>query len=486
MARMVIVLAVLQLSLAVAAEGPCDITGRAGNPCVAAHSTTRALYAAYKGPLYNVTRGSDGKSTNVGVLEAGGFADIKTHDAFCSKGDCVISNVFDQSPNGNHLGQRHKLVNASKHRIIVGNNVHVYGMWFDPGYGYHVDKTRNIPTGNDPESIYAVMSGTHYNGDCCFDYGNSETDDRDDGCGTMEAIYFGNAHWHGNTGSGSGPWVGADLEQGMYYGGGNRTKINEQNKPLPHDFVTAYLRGRSDGFMLKGGDATTGKLTTMYDGPRPDPKIAGTCESKHEPDPKIPGTYTPMKKQGAIILATGGDESNRAMGKFYEGIMVTGETTDATDDAVQANIVAVGYRSVPMPTCRVTKQVGCYQDGGDRPISSNPDVLAHEATSGAEGSPSNSKENCAAMCRMDGYGDDDLVGVEFGTQCFCGNGFAVKQPQPSQECSMKCPGNSSDTCGGLFALEVFKATCTVPPTAAFTSSVPRALLGAPRDDHIFV
>jgi hypothetical protein len=48
-----------------------------------------------------------------------------------------------------------------------------------------------------------------------------------------------------------------------------------------------------------------------------------------------------MRKQGAIILATGGDNSNGAMGKFYEGIMVTGETTDATDEAVQANIVAV-------------------------------------------------------------------------------------------------------------------------------------------------
>ena len=32
---------------------------------------------------------------------------------------------------------------------------------------------------------------------------------------THKAIYFGNAHWHGNTGAGkTGPWVGADLEQG--------------------------------------------------------------------------------------------------------------------------------------------------------------------------------------------------------------------------------------------------------------------------------
>ena len=47
----------------------------------------------------------------------------------------------------------------------------------------------------------------------------------------MQAIYFGNAHWHGNTGAGStGPWMGADLEQGMYYGGGDQTKVNPKSK----------------------------------------------------------------------------------------------------------------------------------------------------------------------------------------------------------------------------------------------------------------
>lgn len=42
------------------------------------------------------------------------------------------------------------------------------GMWFDPGNGYHQDKTTGLALGNQPESIYAVMSGTHYNGACCF------------------------------------------------------------------------------------------------------------------------------------------------------------------------------------------------------------------------------------------------------------------------------------------------------------------------------
>jgi len=326
-------------------EGPCDILGAANNTCFAAHSTVRALYGKYDGRLYQVTR-KDGKSADIGVLKAGGFANIKAHDDFCSKDDCVISLVYDQSPKGNHLGQRHKLVPASRHKIAVGDHVPVYGMWFEPGYGMHVDKTNGVPEGNDPESMYAVMSGKNYNGKCCFDYGNSETTDKDDGCGTMEAIYFGNAHWHGNTGSGSGPWVGADLEQGMYYGGGEQTKVNHQNTPLTHDFVSVGLKGRTDGFTLMGGDATTGTLKTMYDGPRPDAKIAGSCTPKRPSAKGWKGhSYQPMRKEGAIILATGGDQSNGAQGNFYEGFMAYGYASAETDAAVQANIVAVGYKA---------------------------------------------------------------------------------------------------------------------------------------------
>ena len=33
-----------------------------------------------------------------------------------------------------------------------------------------------------------------------------------------------------------------------------------------------------------------------------------------------------------------------AIGVFYEGCIVQGYTTDAADDAVQANIVAAGYK----------------------------------------------------------------------------------------------------------------------------------------------
>ena len=49
-------------------------------------------------------------------------------------------------------------------------------------------------------------------------------------------------------------------QAGMYYGGGNATKVNKRSQSLPYPFVSLYLRGRTDGFMLKGGDATKGEL----------------------------------------------------------------------------------------------------------------------------------------------------------------------------------------------------------------------------------
>eukprot|EP01084_Bolivina_argentea_P109865 196281_1 len=100
----------------------------------------------------------------------------------------------------------------------------------------------------------------------------------------MEAIYFGNCAVWGR-GSGSGPWVMADLENGLWAG---NEKVNSNNTPLTSDYVFAMVKGGTNGFALKGGDANGGSLKVMYDGARPD-------------------GYQPMHKQGSIILGIGGD-----------------------------------------------------------------------------------------------------------------------------------------------------------------------------------
>src|SRR5471030_1488752 len=76
-----------------------------------------------------------------------------------------------------------------------------------------------------------------------------------------------------------------------------------------------------------GGDAQTGELKVMFDGPR------------------VNATYDPMRKQGAILLGNGGDNSNGSAGTFYEGAMTAAGTfpKDATDQLVQANVVAANY-----------------------------------------------------------------------------------------------------------------------------------------------
>ena len=94
-------------------KGPCDIYADAGDPCVAAHSTTRALYASYNGPLYQVLRQSDGKTLDIGVVQpvavpspdTGGYADAAAQDKFCANTYCWITTIYDQSPKHNHLTQ---------------------------------------------------------------------------------------------------------------------------------------------------------------------------------------------------------------------------------------------------------------------------------------------------------------------------------------------------------------------------------------------
>ena len=39
---------------------------------------------------------------------------------------------------------------------------------FEGGMGYRLDNTSGVAKGDQPETIYMVVSGTHYNDRCCF------------------------------------------------------------------------------------------------------------------------------------------------------------------------------------------------------------------------------------------------------------------------------------------------------------------------------
>jgi len=174
----------------------------------------RALFKSYAGPLYQVQR-ADGKTLDVKVTAAG-FADSASQEKFCAGAKCVFWKVYDQSPNNNHLtigppgGAHHSqdiAADASADPLTVGGHK-VFGLRMDPPSGYRCDNTTGIAVDDEAETMYAVFNGSHYNNRCCFDYGNAETNNRDDGKTTMEAVYFGSAKGglnHG--GAGKGPWI---------------------------------------------------------------------------------------------------------------------------------------------------------------------------------------------------------------------------------------------------------------------------------------
>jgi hypothetical protein len=182
---------------------------------------------------------------------------------------CAISKLYDQSALRNDLGVgpaggnggKDRPVSATGLRLsVAGGETSVYAAYFTGGEGYRNDSTTGVATGNAPETIYMVTSGKHFNNGCCFDYGNAETTNDDNGAGTMECgeyietnivpqprqhtltnrkllhaataaiphdltitcttVYFGswnarlNGGWCGGAGT-TGPWVMADLEDGL-------------------------------------------------------------------------------------------------------------------------------------------------------------------------------------------------------------------------------------------------------------------------------
>jgi non-reducing end alpha-L-arabinofuranosidase len=309
---------------------PCDIYASAGTPCVAAHSTVRALYAAYNGPLYQVKRASDGKTRNIRTLRAGGYANAPAQRAFCARTSCIITVIYDQSPEHNNLtiegpgqrGGRDAGANAAALPVTAGGH-HVYGVYITAGVGYRDNSTRGVAVGSSPQAEYMVVGGSHVNSKCCFDYGNAETNGRDDGNGHMDAINFSTKCFFSPC-SGSGPWIHADLENGLFAGANGSDPNNKGNSSA---FVTAMVKSNGKTiYAIKGGNAQSGRLTTWYRGALPD--RAG---------------YAPLHQEGAIVLGTGGDNSKASIGSFFEGVMTSGYPSAAADNAVQANIVSIRY-----------------------------------------------------------------------------------------------------------------------------------------------
>ncbi len=148
---------------------------RAGGPSPGGFAgLTRALYAAYQGPLYQVLRQSDGKTLDIGVIQPaaspspdpGGYADAAVQDKFCANTYCWISKIYDQSPKHNDLTQAprggfsgpglggfNNLPLADMAPVTVTGHK-VYGVFIEPGMGLRNDDPKGTAVDDQAEGQY--------------------------------------------------------------------------------------------------------------------------------------------------------------------------------------------------------------------------------------------------------------------------------------------------------------------------------------------
>jgi non-reducing end alpha-L-arabinofuranosidase len=267
-------------------------------------------------------------------------------------------------------------------------------MLFDAqGTGYRIDNAKNVPTGSSPEGVYMLTSSNVTSGGCCFDFGSAEANNSDDGNATMNAIYYGTDCWTNNC-SGSGPWVGGDLENGMYF---SNTGANPSSIPAETgSFLSAWEKNNgTTNFTLKYGNGQSGGLTTSYSG-------------------ALPNGYDPMKVQPSIELGTGGDNSIWGDGEFFEGAVTNGFPSDATENAVQASIVAAGYADnvTDVPTTEQVISLRAHANGDYVDSANSSTNLIANATSIGTDETFDLLTNPDGTVSLRAFSDDDYVTAE--------------------------------------------------------------------------
>jgi non-reducing end alpha-L-arabinofuranosidase len=337
-----------------ASDLPGDVAKAAGTLFVAAHAMTRTLIASYSGPLFRALRDSDKKEQDIGTVATTGLVDLAALSTFCSGTTCKVTTLYDQSGNGNDMWRADdptknqpgtnkpcNLMNIEYWQMADGTKMpiaveYAESMWRSTSQCLrNRDKTKNMPTGSKPQTTYAIFHKKYVNGGCCFNYGNTGNAIHYTGPGTLSALNFSQiTFW--SKGTGSGPWVMVDWEQGVYAGNiakcgsgaaptAECTSSGENPNPtVTFDVVTTLFK--HDGtkhWALKAGNAKSGTLAVMID------------------LPTLPKGYSPLKQEGGLGLGEGGAGDSGGNGGFSEGAIIAGETSNTTDDAFQKNIVSV-------------------------------------------------------------------------------------------------------------------------------------------------
>ena len=332
---------------------PGDVAKAAGTPFVAAHAMTRTLFAAYTGPLFQALRVSDNQTKDIGIVASTGLADLATLNTFCSGTSCKVTTLYDQSGNGNDMWRADSssanqpgtptlcdLMDIQDWQMSDGTKVPIAvssgALWRDKTSCLrNRDKTKNMPKGASPQTEYAIFHSQYLNANCCFNYGNTNNAIAYSGPGTLTSLNFSTmTFW--SKGTGNGPWPMVDFETGVYAGNTGKctsgipstvdctTTGENPNPSITFGIVTTLFKHNGvDHWALKTGNAKSGALSVNID-------LSA-----------LPKGYSPLKQLGGLGLGEGGAGDHNGNGGFSEGAVIAGETSNATDDAIQKSIVSV-------------------------------------------------------------------------------------------------------------------------------------------------
>eukprot|EP00058_Branchiostoma_floridae_P015737 XP_002601225.1 hypothetical protein BRAFLDRAFT_95004 [Branchiostoma floridae] len=91
--------------------------------------------------------------------------------------------------------------------------------------------------------------------------------------------------------------------------------------------------------------------------------------------------------------------------------------------------------------------LGCYVDYNERILKYERHISSQQTV-----------VHCGYWCRKNGY---SLAGVEGGEECYCGTSthfVDLNSETPSGGCTMPCSGNSEETCGGGWAIDIYQVS----------------------------
>ena len=359
----------------------------------------RALSKNYTGPMYQVRSGSSAMNTGSGgmlkdiPMLPDGFADTAVQDAFCSGTTCTVSLLYDHSGNGNHLPVAKKGLSAggataamddyesaANKGMMTIKGHKVYSLYMNAREGYRIMRVgTKMPVGSASQGIYMLADGTHSGTACCWDFGNVTTNPQT--YADMNTLFFGVAFW--GKGAGSGPWMMADFEAGVWSGGSKigdpgwgglndaQNRVNPANPSLkvPFAFGTLRTQANPSQWTLRGADLQTAtNITTAYQGAMP----------------------KEISNIGAVVLGVGGDNSNNSWGTFYEGAIVAGYPTNDDRPRRLQQHQGGGVHEIGQPHDRikpcpfsssaalatsVASPPGAWPTPGSRPVRSTTELL---------------------------------------------------------------------------------------------------------------